>query len=125
MEQQYNSDRLPTISLNQRELQAINAIIEGYLPHLRRKLPYPYKTIKLLDDVRRKLAPALKPGAFPAGEALALSLEELQAIGIALQGFVALIYKIIPHSPERNATLEDLNKLRAAIEAILHPGEGA
>ncbi|HLZ60429.1 MAG TPA: hypothetical protein VKR06_26085 [Ktedonosporobacter sp.] len=118
MSQHYPGD-LPTIPLDQNGLRSIDALIQGYLPHLVRKQPAPQRIIAVLRTIRRKLVPMLKPGGFPEGTAIPLTLDELWALDLACQGFATLISSRINSSKERDGLLADLDKLHQYCESLL------
>src|SRR5579859_2524466 len=118
MSQHYPGD-LPTIPLDQNGLRSIDAMIQGYLPHLVRKQPAPRRIIAVLRMIRRKLAPMLKPGGFPTGTAIPLTLDELWALDIAFQGFATLVSRRIDPSQERDSVLSDLDQLHHYCDALL------
>ena len=111
--------QLPTIPLNQGGLHSLDSVIAGYLPHLVRKQPAPRRTIAVLREIRRKLAPHLKPDAFPIGTALHLSGDELYALDLAIQGFSTLLQRRIPPSSDRDATIAELEQLHQYCHSLL------
>ena len=116
---QPHSRSLPTIPLDQGGLRTIDSIIQGYLPHLARNKPVPTRTIAVLQEIRRKLTPLLQPGGFPEGTAIPLTLDELWALDIALQGFASLLSHHISPSRRRDATLAELQRLHLFCKSLL------
>jgi len=97
-------------------------VIEGYLPLLARLYPTPRRTIEVLRGIRDKLAPLLEPGGFPEGRAIALTMEEVWALDIAVQGFSVAVRRRIAPSNERDGVIAELNKLHVYCERLLSAG---
>ncbi|QBD78156.1 hypothetical protein EPA93_20000 [Ktedonosporobacter rubrisoli] len=111
-----DANQLPIIPLHQEELEALDHILVGYMPHMRRSRANRHY-VPILVTVRQKLAPALKPGGFPPGSTLALNPEELKAVSVAIQGFIALVTSHIPPSPQRDECIRDMDKLLSALQS--------
>lgn len=107
----------PILALHQEDLRAIDYAVIGVLPLLKRRRPIPSDTIQKFQSLRLKLAPLLREGGFPEGNALSLSPEELWVIDEALKIFIASIRQYIVFSTERESTLQALEVLHRSIRA--------
>jgi hypothetical protein len=104
------------LSLNQESVIAIDSAMKGYLAVLEKRSPILSDRIQKLGALRLKFAPFIVPGGFPEGIALFLSHQELQLIMEAMGGFIESTRLIIPPSRQRDAVLQEFEKLREYVQ---------
>jgi hypothetical protein len=96
-EQKDMSADLPCLGLHPRDITVIDQAVKGYLAYLRNAVP-PSSTrdtrIRVLQNVRLRLA------AVPQGQAtemhLSLTVADILALQVALEGFVRLVRQMVP-----------------------------
>ena len=79
----------------------------------------PQRTIELLVGIRQKLAPMLKEGGFPEGMAVTLTMDELWALDVAVQGFEMLVRRRVERSERREGVIAELERLHRHCEGLL------
>ncbi|MBA2396829.1 MAG: hypothetical protein H0V70_29225 [Ktedonobacteraceae bacterium] len=107
---------LPQVLIGPHDLKAIDEILTAYVAYLRNHeylLPHMGKKIQAFEDLRTRIVSLRRGGE--GGETL-LSLDDLEAMRQALFAFVQIIRRIVPPSPERDATLKSVNGLRQHLE---------
>lgn len=105
------------LPLNQQSVIAIDSAMKAYLAVITKSSSIPSDTIQKLEAIRLKLAPLTTPGGFPEGTVLFLSHNELRLIAEAIGGFIESTRLIIPPSVQRDAVLQEFERLRGHIQA--------
>jgi hypothetical protein len=115
------SASVPSLPLGPHDLQALEAVIRGYLAYVRKAIPASAKQqaqIRALQRIQARLVLLLAPGA-PLTAQVPLTREELTALQEAVRGFVALLRQMVPPSQERDGVIASLEHLHQALARML------
>lgn len=110
---------MPVLSVSFNDLTALRSVILGYLSYARRSIPPSWQRdaqIRLLESLHQRLV------GMPSGSTKArifLQKPEIQALNDALLVFTAFVRQKVSPSPERDETLNTLERLRQTLLQML------
>jgi hypothetical protein len=111
-----------TVPLHPNEFKALHTAIEGYLAFLQHAVQPSQErnsVIEVLQAVCFRLAKLLR--AQQEGAHLWLTDVEVRAIDTAVQTFCRLVPWVIEPSPQRDETLQELDKVRLRVSRLVFP----
>jgi hypothetical protein len=119
MMHQHNLYQLPTLHVGFNDLSVLRNVIRGYLAYSRRTtMPTQERQeqARLLEGVFQRLTSA------PSGMMevhIHLQFQEIHALNTAILGFCAFVRQKVPASQDRDETLQDLERFRQMLLAML------
>jgi len=116
---QQNPPIEPNLRLSLNDLAVLRSVICGYLAYVRRTvLPaqQPRVQLHLLDSLYQRLS-GIPPNALEVH--IPLYAPEIRALESALLGFAAFVRLKVPPSKDRDETLQDLERFRQQLVAML------
>ena len=112
----------PNLRLSLNDLAVLRSVICGYVAYVRRTIPpahQPRVQLHLLDNLYQRLS-GIPSNALDVQ--IPLLAPEIRALESALLGFAAFVRQKVPPSKDRDETLQDLERFRQQLAAMLPMG---
>ena len=122
------SCEVPLMPLSGSDLRAMVAIVTAYRTYLRHGVPPSPKrdrSIRLLQELERRLTPLV---AAPQGQeehVIPLTMQEIQVLEEAMDGFVQVVRQLLPLSNQRDDLLHEIEGLRDYLHRAFTAETGA
>lgn len=116
------TQEVPCMSLGLGDITAIDQAIQGYLGYVRSAIPSSQTraaSIQTLQNLRLRLGNV--QGGQETSIYLPLTVAEIQALKVALEGFARLIRQIVPNSEECDEVLQGFEALCQQLDVMLAP----
>ena len=116
------SCEVPHVPLSGNDLRAMVAIVTAYLTYLRHGVPPSPKrerSMRLLHGLEQRLTPLVAAPQRQEESVIPLTMQEIQVLGEAMDGFVQVVRQLVPPSNQRDDLLQEIEGFRDYVHIAL------